>query len=168
MMQALAPLMRRPGIAALGGSSRIVNVSSVGGKLSSGPYGVEVAARIKGARTLEELEGLGHEYVAAVARGGERGSGWPVGKSYGVSKALLNRASEVVAAREENRGVLVNFCCPGWCDSEMGRLVGRPGKTNEEGARVPLMLAVGDVGVTGKYWENASVFDKGSGRVAEW
>lgn len=159
--------MRRPGLDALGGRSRIVNLSSVAGKLSSGPYGAEIAGRLKGAETLEEVEELGREYLEAVKRKSERSDGWPTGKSYSVSKALLNAASEIVAMK--NADILVNFCCPGWCDSDMGRLVGRPGKTNAEGAKVPLKLAIDDIGgVSGKYWENGSVHDKGSGRVAEW
>lgn len=159
--------MRRPGLDGLGGKSRIVNLSSVGGKLASGPYGPEIARRLKGSETVEEVEALGREYLEAVKGKCEKTEGWPVGKSYNVSKALLNAASEVVA--RENGDILTNFCCPGWCDSDMGRLIGQPGKTNEEGAKVPLKLAVGDIGqVSGKYWENESVYSKGSGRVAEW
>jgi len=139
----------------------------VGGKLSSGPYGKEIASRLKSAETLDEVEQLGREYLEAVRTKREKSSGWPTGKNYSVSKALLNAASEVVA--RENGDILVNFCCPGWCDSDMGRLIGQPGKSNEEGARVPLKLAVEDIGgSTGKYWENESVYAKGSGRVAEW
>jgi len=167
MMQTFAPLMRRPGLDGLGGRSRIVNLSSVGGKLSSGPYGKEIAARLKGAGKVEDVEQLGREYLEAVRTKSEKNKGWPVGKNYSVSKALLNAATEVVA--RDNEGVLVNFCCPGWCDSDMGRLIGQPGKSNAEGARIPLKLAVGDIGdVSGKYFENESVHGKGSGKISEW
>ncbi len=52
----------------------------------------------------------------------------------------------------------------------MGNLgVGKPPKTPEEGARIPLRLAFGDVkGVTGKFWANEKIFETGDGEVREW
>lgn len=39
----------------------------------------------------------------------------------------------------------------------------------EEGARVPLHLAFGEIGqVTGRYWANDSVSDTGIGKVQPW
>jgi carbonyl reductase 1 len=85
-----------------------------------------------------------------------------------VSKALINAMTQVLA--EENKEVLINCCCVGWCDTDMGGLIGgRPTKTAEEGARVPLNIAFGDIGgVSGKYWENESVSGKGPGKVSDW
>lgn len=55
----------------------------------------------------------------------------------------------------------------------MGQLVGtqktQPPKTPEEGARIPVRLALDDIGnVTGKYWANESVRSKDAGEVQEW
>jgi carbonyl reductase 1 len=39
----------------------------------------------------------------------------------------------------------------------------------EEGARIPVRLAVGDIGeISGKFWENQSLADTGYGEVAAW
>jgi carbonyl reductase 1 len=52
----------------------------------------------------------------------------------------------------------------------MGRRgAGTPPKTPEEGAKVPVRLAFGDVnGVTGKFWANENIFVTGDGKVREW
>lgn len=164
--RAILPLLRRPGLKELGGVSRVVNVSSVGGKLSSGPYAEAIGRRLRDAKSLDEVDALGAEYLQAVEQSREKEMGWP-SKNYAVSKALLNSATQILA--EQSRGeVLVNCCCPGWCDSEMGQLIGKPGKTTADGAKIPLKLAFEDVKETGKYWENPSVHDKGSGKVSVW
>lgn len=39
----------------------------------------------------------------------------------------------------------------------------------EEGARIPLRLAVSDIGqVSGRYWANDSVASTGNGTVQDW
>ena len=84
-----------------------------------------------------------------------------------MSKALVNALTRVLA--RENEGVLVNCCCPGWVATDMGRIVGRPPKTEEEGARIPVRLAVGDLdGVSGEYWANDGVRGKEDGKVQQW
>ena len=51
----------------------------------------------------------------------------------------------------------------------MGVLIGHAPKTPEDGAKIPVRLAFGDIGgATGKYWANASVRNKGEGEVQEW
>ena len=51
----------------------------------------------------------------------------------------------------------------------MGVQIGRAPKTPEDGAKIPVRLAFGDIGgVTGKYWANASVRSKEEGEVQEW
>jgi len=103
MLQAFLPLMRP------NSDSRIVNVSSVGSKLSSIPS-AEIRRRIRHAGSLGEVGELRDAYLDAVRRGKEEESGWPKGLAYGVSKAFVNAATQVLAA--ENEGVLVNACCP--------------------------------------------------------
>jgi len=103
MLKAFLPLMRP------NSDSRIVNVSSVGSKLSSIPN-AELRRRIRHAGSLGEVQELRDAYLEAVRLGKETENGWPVSKAYGVSKALVNAATQVVAA--ENEGVLVNACCP--------------------------------------------------------
>jgi carbonyl reductase 1 len=51
----------------------------------------------------------------------------------------------------------------------MGLLIGRAPKTPEDGAKIPVRLALGDIGdVTGRYWANSSVRSKEEGEVQEW
>jgi carbonyl reductase 1 len=39
----------------------------------------------------------------------------------------------------------------------------------EEGARIPLRLAIGDIGqVSGKYWSNDSSASAGYGKIQDW
>lgn len=91
-------------------------------------------------------------------------------------------ATTVVLARE-NQKVLINCCCPGWIDTDMGNQIGRPLKTLEEGARIPVRLAIGQLGnsgdrdgglgqdsekISGKYFGNDGVNDRGWGKVRGW
>ncbi len=65
--------------------------------------------------------------------------------------------------------MLINCCCPGWVATDMGSRVGSGGKKPVDGARIPIRLAVGDIGaVSGKCWANPSVTDTGDGEVREW
>lgn len=110
MMKTFVPLMRRPGIGELG-SSRIVNVSSVGGKIVWAGTD-DLRQSFKTASSLRSVDALRDTYLEAVSRGTEERGGWPKGKSYCVSKSLINASSEVIA--DENKDLLINFCCPGW------------------------------------------------------
>lgn len=167
MMQTFMPLMRHPALPALR-VSRIVNVSSVGSKLSAIPSNA-LRKAIRNAGSMQDVQALRTSYLASVTtdNANSANTGWPsTGKSYCVSKALINAATQVLAAG--NPKLLINACCPGWCQTDMGSLVGPPSKSAADGARIPLKLAFGPVEVSGRYWENASVHDTGDGRVAEW
>ena len=70
---------------------------------------------------------------------------------------------------KENPGLIINACCPGWVKTDMGLLIGRAPKTPEDGAKIPVRLAFGDIGgITGAYWANASVRSKEEGEVQVW
>ena len=56
----------------------------------------------------------------------------------------MNALTRILA--RQNPGLIVNACCPGWVKTDMGVMVGRPPKTPEEGAQIPVRLAVGDIG----------------------
>lgn len=165
MTQAFIPLMRRPGIAELV-ASRIVNISSVGSKLSGWTQEQSMQQAFKTSSTQEQVRELRDGYLSAVADGSESREGWPKGKSYSVSKSLVNASTRVLAA--DNKDLLINCCCPGWVQTDMGSMIGQPAKTLEEGTRVPLNLAFGPISETGQYWENPSVADTGKGQVSDW
>lgn len=164
-------------------STRIVNVSSTGGQ--SNNYDRAVQQKFHSTQSISDIDALASAYVNAVKQGAsaqkQAGFGSPP-KSYQVSKSLIN-ALTVVLARE-NSDVAINCCCPGWVNTDMGHQVGRPPKTLEEGARIPVRLAIGDLGVqgdqdgglgkghseklSGRYFGNDGVSDRGWGRAREW
>jgi NAD(P)-dependent dehydrogenase (short-subunit alcohol dehydrogenase family) len=162
---------------------RIVNVSSTACSLSN--YAPNIQSSFRAVESVGDVDALAAQYVAAVQSGASAQKAASFGsppKSYQVSKALVN-ALTVVLARE-NPDVLVNCCCPGWVDTDMGHQVGRPPKTLEEGARIPVRLAIGELGkggdedgglgrdegerVSGRYFGNEGVTDRGWGRAREW
>ncbi|KAL1606885.1 hypothetical protein SLS59_002583 [Nothophoma quercina] len=164
-------------------STRIVNVSSTGGQ--SNNYDKAVQQKFHSTQSISDIDALASAYVNAVKQGAsaqkQAGFGSPP-KSYQVSKSLIN-ALTVVLARE-NSDVAINCCCPGWVNTDMGHQVGRPPKTLEEGARIPVRLAIGDLGIqgdqdgelgkghseklSGRYFGNDGVSDRGWGRAREW
>lgn len=144
---------------------RIVNVSSIASVLKL--YEEPIRKRFREAKDMHELDTLEDDYLLAVSQGKEQESGWGVaGRSYNISKALLNSATRILAA--ENPALKINSCCPGWIATDMGRLVlgGGPSKTPEQGATIPMRLAFGDIGdVTGQFWANSSVNSTDAGQV---
>ena len=149
--------------------ARIVNVSSTGSDLSN--YSKPIAQRFRGAQTVQDVDALADEYLQAKSGGGQANAGF--GKdnhsavSYQVSKACVNAYTQVLA--REHRNLLVNCCCPGWVATDMGNLLGRPPKSLEDGAKIPVRLAVGDIAdESGKYWGNKDVFGTGDGEIRPW
>lgn len=155
--QAFIPIMRPGG--------RIVNLSSQSGQLHY--FAPELRQRfLEPDLTLAQLSDLVAEYNDAAAQGQEVARGWP-SMAYFTSKAALNAGTRILA--RENPHLFINCCCPGWVSTDLGSQAGPPPKTPEEGARVPLHLAFGDIGnVTGRYWANDSVSGKGTGKVQPW
>jgi carbonyl reductase 1 len=162
MCQAFLPSMRK-------GTSRIVNLSSTASGLSI--YSSAIADRFRSSAlgSLDDVHQLAQEYISSIEQGSLKKDGWPSGgKSYSVSKACVNAFTAILA--RDNKEVTINCCCPGWVDTDMGKQVGSsPSKTPEEGARIPVHLAFGDIGdVTGKYWGNDSISGRGVGKVQSW
>nr|POE66157.1 carbonyl reductase [nadph] 1 [Quercus suber] len=169
MCLALLPLLNQ----STSGSnkSRIVNVSSVASALKS--YSHAIQSRFRNpAITLSDVSDLRDLYLTSVKEHSEGARGWfGPGRSYSVSKALINAMTVSIA--RENPEILVNACCPGWIDTDMGGLVGsrrnRPPKTPGDGAKIPVRLAFDDLeGASGKYWANESVRSKEEGGMQEW
>ncbi|KAK5137914.1 hypothetical protein LTR08_006683 [Meristemomyces frigidus] len=163
MCRAFLPLLAK--------DARIVNLSSTASSLK--PYSEAIKTRFRNPKaSFQTLDALATEYLASVKSHTESTSGFgPPQRSYSISKALLNASTALLA--RENPGLTINACCPGWIATDMGRLVGSrtvdPPKTAEQGAKIPLRLAFGELGgVTGSYWGNDSIREKGEGKVQEW
>lgn len=163
LCHALLPHMRQ-------GTGRIVSLSSTASSLSL--YSSSIANRFRSASSFSDIDALAAEYLSSFQADTLKSDGWPVNKSYSVSKACVNAMTAILSKQKDTRekGVVVNCCCPGWVNTEMGKQVGsRPSKTPEEGAKIPVKLALGDIGgVSGRYWGNDSISDKGEGKVQEW
>ncbi|KAL8699826.1 MAG: hypothetical protein Q9224_001244 [Gallowayella concinna] len=117
MCQTFIPLLSKNG--------RIVNVSSTASSLSG--YSKEIQERFRDPKmTLQDLEQMMNEYQEAANNGTESRDGWK-SQAYGVTKAAENAMTAILA--RENPGLIINACCPGWVDTDMGALMGRPPKT---------------------------------------
>jgi carbonyl reductase 1 len=140
------PLLRPEG--------RLVNVCSMSGKLSS--YSEDVrAAFLKAAETdVAAVSSIMESFTIAVSEGREKEAGFP-SAAYAVSKAGEIAMTKVVAMEEKKRGGdrLINACCPGYVNTDMTK--GKGVKTVDEGAKTPVMLALGDIGgKTGGFWQS--------------
>ncbi|CAK1364754.1 Carbonyl reductase [NADPH] 1 [Cercospora beticola] len=151
----------------LSDGGRIVNLSSIASSINI--YSPEIQQRLRSATTFEELEQIAQEFEHSVRTSTEASSGFhSTQRSYNVSKALLRAATRILASQSPRH--LINCCCPGWIDTDMGGLMSsrgtRPPKTAEEGARIPVRLALDDIGgVTGEHWANDSVRSREEGKV---
>ncbi|KAJ5478343.1 hypothetical protein N7530_003852 [Penicillium desertorum] len=149
--QAFLPIMRKNG--------RIVNVSSQSGQLKYFDHRLQKRF-LDPDLTLTELDALVNEYSTSTLR--PHPAGPPL--AYFTSKAALNSATRILA--RENPHLLINCCCPGWVGTSLGAQAGQPPKSIEEGARIPVRLATGDIGkISGRYWANDSVASTGDGKV---
>ena len=163
--------------------SRIVSVTSGMNRLQT--YGLEIQNAFRDAESMDALDELARRYIDCVQQSPEtqEQAGWGSGaRSYKVSKALINALTIVLARQHPD--VLVNCCCPGWCDTDMGNTAkGKPPKTSDQGARIPTRLAIGDLGpdgnddgglgkesekVSGLFYENDTIIQTGWGKAKLW
>lgn len=117
----------------------VTHVSSGLGELTDA-YAESTKARILNCKEEQEVLQLADEFVSKVVAFEERQhstptnfeswSGWRQ-SSYGVSKALLNALTRVLACKHPN--VRVNAVCPGWCRTDMGSE--RAPRSAEQGAQ---------------------------------
>jgi carbonyl reductase 1 len=163
--------------------ARIVNLTSGYNALSS--YGQDLQNRFRSAATIADINGLANSYLEDMNAGldTQERKGWgSKARSYKVSKALINTLTIVLA--KQNPNVLVNCCCPGWVNTDMGKQgQGTPPKTTEEGARTAVRCAIGDLGpagdvdgglgneseiISGMFYENDNIMVPGWGKSKKW
>lgn len=157
MCQAFLPIMKPGG--------RIVNVSSASGNLQQ--FRTTLQSRFRNPNlTLADVEALAQEYENASKKGNATKEGW-ARRTYFVSKAL--ETAMTIALSRDYQGYYINACCPGWVSTDLGNQAGKPPKTVEDGAKIPIRVGFGDIGgVTGKYWANDDIGGKGEGKVQKW
>ncbi|CAN0057763.1 unnamed protein product, partial [Laminaria digitata] len=150
----MLPLVRKSS------TGRVVNVASMTGQLS-----ILRSDRLRDAFTdpalpKDTLSTMMTEFVDDVRAARHDAKGWP-NSCYGMSKLGLIAYTKVAARVEQEAGskVLVNACCPGYCDTDMTSHKGH--LTPEEGARTPFMLSqmkdVAEGGVTGGFFRKEAL-----------
>lgn len=149
--QLLVPHIRRDG--------RLVNVSSMSGKLNKYPLELRAAFISASKTSPAACTSLMEAFKSAVAEGNEKEKGWP-SAAYAVSKAGCTAMTKAIAFGEAKKGsgVLVNACCPGYVNTDMTK--GGGVKTPDEGARTPVMLALADISEqAGGFWQNEKMIE---------
>lgn len=125
----LLPLVRDGG--------RVVNVSSEAGHLNK--VSQKLQDQFSSEKlTIDQLSSLLDKFVSDVGKGTYKEEGWPR-STYAVSKIGVTALTKVLA-REEKRNILINCCCPGYCNTDMTS--GKGPKSPEEGAESLLHLAL--------------------------
>lgn len=139
---------------------RLVNVASMSGHLGS-KYSSDIASRFRAANSVEDITALMHEFIESVQNNSHDRNGWP-SAAYAVSKAGVIGMTRAMAKSLGGSKTLVNSCCPGFVDTSMTAKMRSSGKlTVDEGAAVPVQLALDDLGgQSGEFWRE--------GRVVEW
>lgn len=157
MCHAFLPLIRKGG--------RIVNVASVAGHLKIYPQHVQDQFH-KAATSMKEYRNLLTHYESLLEKGEEAKAGF-VKSPYNISKGFVVALTKALAT--ENKDYFINCCCPGWVDSDMGKILGQPEKSLDDGGKIPVRLAVGDIkNATGEFWENQSIHSTADGEISVW
>lgn len=153
MMTEFLPLIRPGG--------RLVNVASSDGQLI--PYSESLKqAFIDASKTsIEACTALMEKFTADVLTDREKPEGWPsAAYAYAVSKAGEIASTKVIAMEAEKNGgkVLISACCPGFVNTDMTKGTGP--LTVDEGAKTPVLLALGDFGgTTGGFWKEGAIIE---------
>lgn len=132
-------------------SGRIVNVSSMAGKLTR--LSPELQERFRDPNlTLSGVGNLLHEFASNVSDD-HAPQGWPKA-GYAVSKMGVTAMTKVLARSHPN--VLINCVCPGYVNTDMTS--GKGPKSIDEGAMTPVHVAIGAINdISGEFWENSEV-----------
>ena len=96
----------------------------------------------------------GYGRIVNVSSGsGQLDDMWGGSPGYRVSKTSLNVMTKILAHELAGTGILVNCCCPGWVETDMGGPNAQ--RTVEEGADTPVWLAtLPDDGPTGGFFRD--------------
>lgn len=106
-----------------------------------------------GELTLDELNSLVESFVSDISTANSFIPKWPA-SCYGFSKLAVIALTKILARKYPS--ILINACCPGYCDTDMSSHMGpRP---PSEGAQTPVHLALLDESKTntGEFWKDLS------------
>ncbi len=141
-----------------GNQPRIVNVSSELGHLTCINDNKIRNEFTSEKLTTEQLNEIMCDYIQDVELDQVQSKGWP-STSYALSKCAVIALTKILSRQPENKGVLINCCCPGYCKTDMNK--GRGNKTPEEGARTIAMLALlpKNSNINGKFFADEEEID---------
>ncbi|KAK1352836.1 Menthol dehydrogenase [Heracleum sosnowskyi] len=135
----------------LSNSARIVNVTSVYGKLMW-IYNEKVKAVLNNVESLTEetIDEIVEWFLKDFKENNLKANGWPIVVSpYKISKAAINAYTRLLARKYP--GMRINCVHPGYCHTDITS--GTGSSTPEEGARGPAMVALlPDDGPSGIYF----------------
>ncbi|GMP61564.1 hypothetical protein CsSME_00023977 [Camellia sinensis var. sinensis] len=134
MIEALNPLLQ------LSDSPRIVNVSSMGGKLELRPseWAKGVLNDVE-SLTEERVEEVLNEFLKDFKQESLETKGWPIFSSaYTMSKAAINAYTRILAKKYPT--FRINCVCPGWVKTDINNHIGK--LTTKQGAQCPVKLAL--------------------------
>jgi carbonyl reductase 1 len=145
LTEALLPLLRQP----TAEDPFVVTVASMAGALRQ-IQSADLRAQFSAADLdRPTLDGLVRKFETDVASGNHASEGWG-NSNYGFSKLAMIAYTKLLAAEETKRHtsggegaphkVLVNCCCPGYCDTDMTSHKGS--RAAADGARNAVMLAL--------------------------
>jgi carbonyl reductase 1 len=100
--------------------ARIVNVISGLNALSS--YGTKLQQKIGEVSTVADIDALANSFLEHMSASPEaqESDGWGANAhSYKGSIALINTLTAILA--RQNSSVMINSCCPGWVNTDMGK-----------------------------------------------
>ncbi|KAL7238828.1 hypothetical protein ACSBR2_004849 [Camellia fascicularis] len=147
MIEALNPLLQ------LSDSPRIVNVSSISGKLELIPseWAKGVLNDVE-SLTEERVEEVLNEFLKDFKQDSLETKGWPTFQSaYTMSKAAINAYTRILAKKYPT--FRINCVCPGWVKTDINNHIGK--LTIEQGAQCPVKLALlPDDGPSGLFFTN--------------
>jgi len=149
VMKKFVPLVRENG--------RIVNVSSFTSQMAATGFTPKFGnpihqklGMLNQEISLEEMEKLAAQFVSDCADKKNEELGWPT-SAYATSKLFVNIITRVFARQiaAENKGVLINCCCPGFVKTDMTSQSERARKYPSDGCKTSLWLALVAPGAPG-------------------
>ena len=104
---------------------------------------------------MAELDDIMHAFMSDVQAGVHFANGWP-GSNHGMTKLGVIKLAKILA--RDHSSIVVNSCCPGWCQTDMSSHSGP--RTAEEGARTVFLLATMPSSSncpSGEFYENEAI-----------
>lgn len=144
----MLPLLRK------GTDPRIVNVASMAGHLSQIPSKELRDKFTSPTLTMAELNQLVDKFESDVQNGTHRQEGWG-NSNYGMSKLAMIAATKIWAREEAPSSIVVNCCCPGYCQTDLTSQRGT--RDPNDGAKNAVIPATMENPPTGEFFADYTV-----------